>query len=86
MFDLADLVYAYTAQQAYDDGLYVSLNGPGLADVAGQHFKCRCFCTVGLWAVIEQEAQTGTGDRRGILHDLLFLAANEATLRNTGRT
>jgi hypothetical protein len=75
-------IYAYTRRQAVEDGQQVAMNQGAFSEFSQRFFNMPVFCTVGVFAALEESATK----RRPIAllwHDLALAAAN--AIRVLGR-
>ena len=72
------VIYAYTASNALDDGLYVDGQDPelGLADVSRQHYAVPLYLTQGLADYIRHAVEHCGRDWPGVWHDILTISRN----------
>lgn len=52
MFDKNDLIYAYTRQNALDDGFQVDANIGDFAEITAQYYKVPVYMTNGVFSLI----------------------------------
>ena len=76
LFTANDLIYAYTRQQALEDGVQVSANEGDLAEVTRQHYKYPVYMTDAVWTLIETAVNNPRycNDLKGVWHDILWMS------------
>jgi len=71
-----EVIYAYTRQDAIEDGFLVdAMQGP-LADVSRQHFRYPIAMTAAVFALIEKavDNEKYLNDFAGVWHDILWMS------------
>ena len=68
-----ELIYAYTRQQALEDGVLVDLNQ--IIPLRESGYRYPVACTASVWAIIEKTAKgRGAADHAGIVWDILHMS------------
>ena len=77
IFDDADLIFAYTAEDAVADGVLINAREGDIAEVTGQHIRAELpvFISHGLHSLIQTAVDNphAYNDWRGVWHDVLTM-------------
>jgi hypothetical protein len=69
------VIFAYSRQEAIEDGVLVDATVGELAEVTRQHFKVHVAMTAAVYAVLERavENRRHLNDYRGVWHDVCWM-------------
>jgi hypothetical protein len=75
LFTDADIIYAYTREDAIADGVLVDANVGEFAEITRQHFKMPVAMTAGVFALIEKAVKNPDwcNDYKGVWHDICWM-------------
>lgn len=73
LFDNAEIISAYTREQAIEDGVLVDVSD---MEIAKEHFKYPVAFTNAVWAIIEKAVNNKRwcNDLNGVLHDVFWMS------------
>jgi hypothetical protein len=81
-----ELIYAYTREQALEDGVLVDANVGEFAEVTRQFFKIPVAMTAALFDLIKQAVDNPDwcNDYKGVWHDICWMAFNQSKRHGGG--
>lgn len=78
-----EVIYAYTREQALDDGVQVDANIGDFAEVSRQHYRYPVYMTAAVFGLIERAVANSKhcNDFKGIWHDVLYMSRRDPSRR-----